>query len=92
MEAKNYIEKEGAPIVIKADGLAAGKRCYLLQKQKEQALEAIDEIMCDKTFGSAGNSVVIEEFMAGEEASVLAFTDGKTIIPMIPSQDHKKSV
>lgn len=46
--------------------------------------------MCDKTFGNAGNSVVIEEFMAGEEASVLAFTDGETIIPMIPSQDHKE--
>ena len=90
VEAKNYIEKEGAPIVIKADGLAAGKG-VIVAETKEQALEAIDEIMCDKTFGSAGNSVVIEEFMAGEEASVLAFTDGKTIIPMIPSQDHKRA-
>lgn len=90
VEAKNYIEKEGAPIVIKADGLAAGKG-VIVAETKEQALEAIDEIMCDKTFGSAGNSVVIEEFMAGEEASVLAFTDGETIIPMIPSQDHKRA-
>ena len=90
VEAKNYIEKEGAPIVIKADGLAAGKG-VIVAETKEQALEAIDEIMCDKTFGSAGNSVVIEEFMAGEEASVLAFTDGETIIPMIQSQDHKRA-
>ena len=90
VEAKNYIEKEGAPIVIKADGLAAGKG-VIVAETKEQALEAIDEIMCDKTFGNAGNSVVIEEFMAGEEASVLAFTDGETIIPMIPSQDHKRA-
>ena len=58
VEAKNYIEKEGAPIVIKADGLAAGKG-VIVAETKEQALEAIDEIMCDKTFGNAGNSVVI---------------------------------
>ena len=81
-KAKAYIEQEGAPIVIKADGLAAGKG-VIVAETKQQALDAIDEIMCDKAFGSAGNSVVIEEFMAGEEASVLAFTDGKTIIPMI---------
>ncbi len=89
-KAKAYIEQEGAPIVIKADGLAAGKG-VIVAETKQQALDAIDEIMCDKAFGSAGNSVVIEEFMAGEEASVLAFTDGKTIIPMIPSQDHKRA-
>ena len=89
-EAKAYIQKEGAPIVIKADGLAAGKGVIVAETLK-QALNAIDEIMCDKAFGSAGNSVVVEEFMAGEEASVLAFTDGETIIPMIPSQDHKRA-
>lgn len=89
-KAKAYIEQEGAPIVIKANGLAAGKG-VIVAETKQQALDAIDEIMCDKAFGSAGNSVVIEEFMAGEEASVLAFTDGKTIIPMIPSQDHKRA-
>lgn len=89
-KAKAYIEAEGAPIVIKADGLAAGKG-VIVAETKEQALNAIDEIMCDKAFGSAGNSVVIEEFMEGEEASVLAFTDGKTIIPMVPSQDHKRA-
>lgn len=90
VKAKAYIEVEGAPIVIKADGLAAGKG-VIVAETKEQALQAIEDIMCDKTFGSAGNSVVIEEFMVGEEASVLAFTDGDTIIPMIPSQDHKRA-
>lgn len=90
VKAKAYIEAEGAPIVIKADGLAAGKG-VIVAETKEQALQAIEDIMCDKTFGSAGNSVVIEEFMVGEEASVLAFTDGDTIIPMIPSQDHKRA-
>lgn len=89
-KAKAYIEQEGAPIVIKADGLAAGKG-VIVAETKQQALDAIDEIMCDKAFGSAGNSVVIEEFMEGEEASVLAFTDGETIIPMVPSQDHKRA-
>lgn len=89
--AKTYIEKEGAPIVIKADGLAAGKGVIVAQTIKE-ALAAIDEIMCDKAFGAAGNSVVIEECLRGEEASVLAFTDGKTIIPMIPAQDHKRAL
>lgn len=89
-KARDYIKAEGAPIVIKADGLAAGKG-VIVAETLEQALGAIDEIMCDKAFGSAGNSVVIEEFMAGEEASVLAFTDGTTIIPMIPSQDHKRA-
>ena len=90
-KAKEYIKQEGAPIVIKADGLAAGKG-VIVAETLQQALDAIDEIMCDKAFGSAGNSVVIEEFMEGEEASVLAFTDGKTIVPMIPSQDHKRAL
>ena len=90
-EAKAYIRQEGAPIVIKADGLAAGKG-VIVAETLQQALDAIDEIMCDKAFGNAGSSVVVEEFMDGEEASVLAFTDGKTIVPMIPSQDHKRAL
>lgn len=87
--AKDYIKKEGAPIVVKADGLAAGKG-VTVAATVEEAIEAVDAIMVDETFGSAGASVVIEEFMEGEEASLLAFTDGETIIPMIPSQDHKR--
>ncbi len=88
--AKKYIEKEGTPIVIKADGLAAGKG-VIVAETIEQAIAAVDEIMCDKAFGSAGDCVVIEECLIGEEASVLAFTDGETIVPMVPSQDHKRA-
>lgn len=87
--AKEYIKAEGAPIVIKADGLAAGKG-VIVAMTLEEALGAIDEIMGDGAFGSAGSRVVVEEFMAGEEVSVLCFTDGKTIVPMVPSQDHKR--
>ncbi len=84
--AKNYIRSEGAPIVIKADGLAAGKGVIVAQNL-EEALAAVDEM---KNFGAAGNKIVVEEFMDGEEASILAFTDGKTIVPMIAAQDHKR--
>ena len=84
--AKNYIRKEGAPIVIKADGLAAGKGVIVAQNL-DDALNAVDEM---KNFGAAGSKIVIEEFMDGEEASILAFTDGKTIIPMTAAQDHKR--
>ena len=84
--AKNYIRSEGAPIVIKADGLAAGKGVIVAQNL-EEALNAVDEM---KNFGAAGSKIVVEEFMDGEEASILAFTDGKTIIPMIAAQDHKR--
>ena len=87
--AKDYVRREGAPIVVKADGLAAGKGVIVAQTVDE-ALNAIDEIMTQKSFGAAGNRIVIEEFMDGEEASLLAFTDGKTVVPMIPSQDHKR--
>lgn len=86
--AKAYIRKEGAPIVIKADGLAAGKGVVVAQTLDE-ALQAVTDIMEDKEFGKAGSQVVIEEFMRGEEASLLAFTDGDTVIPMISAQDHK---
>ena len=88
--ARAYIEKEGAPIVIKADGLAAGKG-VIVAETKEQALDAVHEILDDAAFGKAGSRVVIEEFMEGEEASLLAFTDGKTIRPMVSSQDHKRA-
>ena len=88
--ARAYIKKEGAPIVIKADGLAAGKG-VIVAETKEQALDAVHEIMDDAAFGKAGSRVVIEAFMEGEEASLLAFTDGKTIRPMVSSQDHKRA-
>lgn len=87
--AREYIRAEGAPIVIKADGLAAGKG-VIVAMTLEEALAAIDEIMGDRAFGAAGSRVVVEEFMAGEEVSVLCFTDGRTIVPMVPSQDHKR--
>ena len=87
--AKAYVEEKGAPIVVKADGLAAGKG-VIVAMTKEEALAALDEIMTAHKFGEAGASVVIEEFMDGEEASLLAFTDGKTIVPMIAAQDHKR--
>ena len=84
--AKDYIRKKNAPIVIKADGLAAGKGVIVAQTLDE-ALNAVDEM---KNFGAAGSKIVVEEFMAGEEASVLALTDGETIIPLIAAQDHKR--
>jgi phosphoribosylamine--glycine ligase len=87
-KARAYIKQEGAPIVIKADGLAAGKGVIVAMTEPE-ALAAVDEIMADKAFGAAGSRVVIEEYMDGEEVSILAFTDGRTIKPMISSQDHK---
>lgn len=86
--ARVYVRQMRQPFAIKADGLAAGKG-VILTKDADEAVAAIDTIMTDKAFGEAGSRVVIEEFMQGEEASVLAFTDGKTIIPMVPSQDHK---
>ena len=87
--AKQYITKQGAPVVVKADGLAAGKGVVVAMTVAE-ALAAVDMIMCDNAFGLAGSQVVIEEFLVGEEASILAFTDGKTIVPMVAAQDHKR--
>ncbi len=84
-----YVKAQGAPIVVKADGLAAGKGVIVAMTEAE-ALAGIDEIMLAKVFGSAGASVVIEEFMEGEEASFFAFTDGKNILPLASSQDHKR--
>jgi len=86
--AKAYVEKEGAPIVVKADGLAAGKG-VTVARTVEEAMAALEEIFVDNAFGEAGSKVVIEEFLDGEEASYLAFTDGKTVLPMVSSQDHK---
>jgi phosphoribosylamine---glycine ligase len=87
-EAVNYIRTQGAPMVVKADGLAAGKGVVVC-KTVEEAIHSVDQIMVEKIFGNAGNRVVVEEYLVGEEASYIAFTDGKTILPMASSQDHK---
>ncbi|HAG50281.1 MAG: phosphoribosylamine--glycine ligase [Deltaproteobacteria bacterium GWC2_42_51] len=87
-EAKEYIKEHSYPLVVKADGLAAGKG-VIICKTKEDALDAIKLIMEKKVFGRAGDRVIIEEFLKGEEASFLAITDGKTVIPLPPCQDHK---
>lgn len=87
--AKAYIKKQGAPIVVKADGLAAGKGVVVAQTEAE-AIEAVNAMMEDHIFGASGGRIVIEECMVGEEASLLAFVDGKTIVPMISAQDHKR--
>ncbi len=89
VEAENYIRMKGAPIVVKADGLAAGKG-VIVAGTVEEAVEAIDLIMRRKAFGDSGNRVVIEECLRGEEASFMAFTDGETVVPMASSQDHKR--
>ena len=94
--ALDYIRRKGAPIVLKADGLALGKGVLVCDTLK-QAEEGLKEIMLDKAFGAAGNVIVIEECMRGlkytpgEEVSVLSFTDGKTIVPMITACDHKRA-
>ncbi len=87
-KAKQYIDSQGAPIVVKADGLAAGKGVIVAQTVDE-AKQAVDLIMADKAFGSAGDKIIIESCLKGEEASFIAFTDGKTVLPLPTSQDHK---
>ena len=87
--ARAYIKENGAPIVIKADGLAAGKGVVVAMTMQE-AMDAIESIMGGNEFGNAGARVVIEEYLEGEETSVLAFCDGKTIVPMVAAQDHKR--
>jgi len=87
-EAKAFIHKMGMPIVVKADGLAAGKGVIICATEDE-AMDALRKIMKDLAFGDAGNKVVVEECLTGEEASFLAFTDGKTVLPLPSSQDHK---
>jgi len=89
-DAVEYLKHQEYPIVIKADGLALGKGVIIAQS-REQAIEAVNSMMNDRVFGNAGNRVVIEEFLVGPEVSILAFTDGKTIKPMISSQDHKRA-
>ena len=89
VEAKKFIAETGAPIVIKADGLAAGKG-VVVAMTLDEANAAVDDMLEGNRFGDAGSTVVIEEFMVGEEASLLAFADGKTVVPMIASQDHKR--
>ncbi|MFH0730549.1 MAG: phosphoribosylamine--glycine ligase [Pseudomonadota bacterium] len=87
-QAESYVRDTGAPIVVKADGLAAGKGVVVCATIKE-AVEALEDIMVKKSFGDAGKMVLVEECLAGEEASFLAFTDGKTVLPLPSSQDHK---
>ncbi|MGE4064576.1 MAG: phosphoribosylamine--glycine ligase [Rhodospirillaceae bacterium] len=87
--AKNFIDQHGAPIVVKADGLAAGKGVIVCQS-KDEAHSAVESIMTDHVFGSAGNEVVIEEFLPGEEVSFFALVDGKTALPLAAAQDHKR--
>ncbi|MCK4325518.1 phosphoribosylamine--glycine ligase [bacterium] len=88
--AINYIRDKGAPIVVKADGLAAGKGVIVCQTVQE-AEEAVALIMVQRKFGEAGRRVIVEECLQGEEASIIAFTDGKTVLPMVSSQDHKRA-
>lgn len=88
--AKEYIKTAPIPTVIKADGLALGKG-VIIAETREAAEAAVNEIMEDKVFGESGNKIVIEEFLQGPEVSVLSFTDGKTIVPMVSSMDHKRA-
>lgn len=89
-DAKKYLDTSEYPIVLKADGLALGKG-VLICNTKEEALAGVDELMLDKKFGDAGNTIVIEEFMTGREVSVLSFVDGNTIKIMSSAQDHKRA-
>ena len=87
----DYIRAEGKyPVVIKADGLALGKG-VLICEDEQQAADGVKEIMLDKKFGASGNHVVVEEFLTGPEVSVLSFTDGKVVKPMVSSMDHKRA-
>ncbi len=88
-KAKEYLKEKRVPIVIKADGLAAGKGVIVAQDIKE-AEDAIDNMLVKKIFGPAGEKIILEDCLQGEEASILIFTDGKTIIPLVSSQDHKR--
>jgi phosphoribosylamine--glycine ligase len=89
LHAEDYVRMKGAPIVIKADGLAAGKG-VIVASTVDEAIDALRLIMKDRAFGDAGNKVIVEECLKGEEASFMVFTDGKTIVPMVSSQDHKR--
>lgn len=90
-DALHYIEDCRIPVVVKADGLAKGKG-VIIAETREDAGQAVHEMMEDKVFGESGSRVVIEEFLEGPEVSVLSFTDGKTLIPMVSSMDHKRAL
>ena len=90
-DALAYVKTAPLPIVIKADGLALGKG-VVIAETREQASDAVKSAMCDKKFGASGEVIVIEEFLTGPEVSVLAFTDGKSIVPMVSSMDHKRAL
>jgi phosphoribosylamine---glycine ligase len=89
-EAEAYIRKQGAPIVVKADGLAAGKG-VIIAETVEQAVGAVRDMLSGNKFGTAGSSVVIEEFMQGEEASFFVLSDGENVLPLLGAQDHKRA-
>ena len=89
-EAIAYLKAHDFPAVIKADGLALGKGVIIAQNA-EEAEKAVREIMCDKVFGASGNKILVEEFLTGPEVSVLSFTDGETVVPMVSSMDHKRA-
>ena len=90
-KALEYLETAPIPTVIKADGLALGKG-VIIAETREDAKNAVRSMMEDKIFGDSGNNVVIEEFLTGPEVSVLSFTDGKTVVPMVSSMDHKRAL
>lgn len=87
--AKEYIKNQGAPIVVKADGLASGKGVIVAMTQ-EEALDAVDSMLVKNVFGSAGCRVIVEEYLEGEEASFFAIVDGENAIPLESAQDHKR--
>ncbi|MBQ0083473.1 MAG: phosphoribosylamine--glycine ligase, partial [Clostridiales bacterium] len=89
-KALEYLETAPIPTVIKADGLALGKG-VIIANTREEARDAVKSMMLDKAFGKSGENIVIEEFLTGPEVSVLSFTDGKTVVPMVSSMDHKRA-
>lgn len=89
-KAYDYLKNATFPLVIKADGLALGKGVVICE-DLSQGLDALKDMMIDKKFSDAGNKIIVEEFMVGREVSILCFTDGKTIVPMVSSQDHKRA-
>jgi phosphoribosylamine--glycine ligase len=89
-EAIGFCKSSQFPLVIKADGLAAGKGAVVV-KTYEDAAKTIERIMIDRTFGDAGDRILVESFMVGQEMSIMAITDGKTVRILLPSQDHKQA-
>ncbi len=91
LEAKKYIKSRSVPLVVKADGLAAGKGVIVCESA-EQACGAVDLIMVDRVFKSAGETIIVEDCLQGDEVSILAFSDGSSIVPLVTSQDHKRAL